>query len=154
MAARSRRRESHHAEPPPPPVEPDYVQVAFQLPKFYLRVLDNEAEFLGRMRRSVFLELLVLRKAGLCKFERVATQKYGPEAGELEELERYLWHCRIEIKRLLDGLRARLGNLPPRSWVVLALNEWIGLPGGVSDLDPIEAAALEEAPTELYPERK
>jgi hypothetical protein len=28
-----------------------------------------------------------------------------------------------------------MGNIPPRSWVILALNEWIGLPAGVSDLD-------------------
>jgi hypothetical protein len=40
-----------------------------------------------------------------------------------------------------------MGNIPPRSWVVLALNEWIGLPSGVSDLD------LEEAPTRIKPLR-
>jgi hypothetical protein len=27
-----------------------------------------------------------------------------------------------------------MGNLPPRAWVILALNEWIGLPSGVGDL--------------------
>ncbi len=136
------------------PAPADYVQVAFQLPKFYLRVLDSEAESLGRMRRSQLLELLVLRKAGLCKFERVLTAKYRPEPDELEELGRYIWHCRVEIKTLLDRLRTRLGNLPPRSWVVLALNEWIGLPGGVSDLSPIEAAAFEEADTDIKPIRE
>jgi hypothetical protein len=128
------------------PTAGGYVQIAFQLPKFYLRILDSETEFLGRMRRSQLLELLVLRKAGLCRFERAATAKYRPAPGELEEFERYIWHCRNEIKAQLDVLRARLGNLPPRSWVVLALNEWIGLPGGVSDLD--EPAAIDEdAPT-------
>ena len=127
------------------PVRPEpggYVQVAFQLSKFYLRVLDSEAEYLGRMRRSQLLELLVLRKAGLCKFERMSTVKYRAEPNEIDELERYIWHCRTEIKTLLDGLRARMGNVPPRSWVVLAVNEWIGLPSGVRDLD--------EAPTDVY----
>src|SRR6266545_4412891 len=125
-----------------------YAQIAFQLSKFYLRVLDSEAEYLGRMRRSQLLELLVLRKAGLCKFERTSTVNYSAEPNEIDELERYIWHCRTEIKNLLDGLRARMGNVPPRSWVVLALNEWIGLPSGVRDLDAGPGVG-NEAPTAI-----
>jgi hypothetical protein len=33
-----------------------------------------------------------------------------------------------------DELRERIGNVPPRAWVILALNEWIGLPAGLGDL--------------------
>ena len=112
-----------------------YVQMAFQLPRFYLRVLDGEAEFLGNQRRSQVLELLVLRKAGLVHAERSAlAPKYEIKRGELDELDRYIWHCRPEIKEHLDRLRERMGKIPPRSWVMLALNEWIGLPSGVGDL--------------------
>jgi hypothetical protein len=39
-----------------------------------------------------------------------------------------------------------MGNIPPRSWVILALNEWVGLPAGVGDLD--------DEPTEIKPARK
>lgn len=129
------------------PASGGYAQIAFQLPKFYLRILDSEAERLGRMRRSQLLELLVLRKTGLCRFERTGTVTYKAGRNEVDEVERYIWHCRTEIKDELDTLRARMGNIPPRSWVILALNEWIGLPSGTSDLD------MEEPPTEIKPQR-
>jgi hypothetical protein len=112
-----------------------YVQLSFQLPSFYLRVLDREAELLSQ-RRSTLLEFLVLRKMGVVHFERSsAAPRYRPERAELRELKRYVWHCRPDIKDRLDRLRERMGNIPPRSWVILALNEWIGLPAGVGDLD-------------------
>ncbi len=122
-----------------------YVQLSFQLPAFYVRVLDHEAQLVSQ-RRSTFLELLVLRKAGVVRFEPVAGRtRYKVDRRELHELKRYVWHCRRDIKERLDGLRERMGNIPPRSWVILALNEWIGLPSGVSDLD--------DAPTEIKPRR-
>ncbi len=125
------------------PASEGYVQIAFQLPKFYLRVLDGEAAYLSGMRRAQLLELLVLWKSGLLRIERPpSAPKYRLERGELDELERYIWHCRGEIKARLDRLRARMGNVPPRSWVVLALNEWIGLPEGLEDVE-------DEAPTRL-----
>lgn len=119
-----------------------YVQMAFHLPKFYLRVLDGEAAYLGGQRRSQVLELLVLRKAGLIRAERSSSApKYQVGRGELDDLVRYIWHCRHEIKEHLDRLRERMGRLPPRAWVMLALNEWIGLPAGMADL-------VDEAPTQ------
>jgi len=112
----------------------EYRQIGFALPRFYLRVLDGEAAFLGQ-RRSQVLEMLVLRKAGLLRVERVpSAPKYRVGRDELREVERYIWHCRTEIKDHLDRMRERMGNLPPRAWVILALNEWIGLPSGVGDL--------------------
>src|SRR5687768_6396264 len=114
----------------------EYRQIGIALPRFYLRVLDTEAAFVG-MRRSQILELLVLRKAGLLRVERSpSAPKYRVQRKELEEVERYLWHCRTEIKDHLDRMREQMGNLPPRAWVTLALNEWIGLPSGVGDLGP------------------
>jgi hypothetical protein len=118
----------------PPPSEKGYTQLSFQLPRFYLRVLDSEATFLGQ-RRSQLLELLVLRKVGLLAVERSpSAPRYKPDRRELEEVDRFVWHLRPEINTHLTSLRQRLGNLPPKSWVILALNEWIGLPSGVSDL--------------------
>lgn len=118
----------------PAPTEKGYTQLSFLLPRFYLRVLDGEADFLSQ-RRSQILEFLVLRKVGLLTVAR-STQAptYKPSRTELDEVDRFVWHLRPEIKAHLDGLRARMGNLPPKTWVVLALNEWIGLPSGVSDL--------------------
>ena len=118
----------------PAPQGAPYVQLSFTLPRFYLRVLDGEAAFLGH-RRAQVLELLVLRKAGVLHAKRSASEpKYQPSRRDFEERKRYIWHCRPEIKAHLDHLIVRMGNVPPRAWVILALNEWIGLPAGVSDL--------------------
>jgi hypothetical protein len=115
-----------------------YVQLSIQLPAFYLRVLDGEARHLSQ-RRSLILDLLVLRKVGLLGLERsTSAPRYRVDKRELQEVQRYVWHCRPEVKAHLDRLRQRMGNLPPRSWVILALNEWIGLPSGVGDLDEAE----------------
>ncbi len=120
-----------------------YFQIGVQLPKFYLRVLDGEGAYLGGMRRSQVLELLVLRKAGRLRIERSPhAPEYRAAPGELDDLDRYLWHSRREIKVILDRLRERMGGIPPRSWIILALNEWIGLPAGMGDLD-------DEAPTQI-----
>jgi hypothetical protein len=127
-----------------------YVQLSFQLPAFYVHVLDGEAELLSQ-RRSTLLELLVLRKAGVIQLERSANApKIKLDRSELHVLKRYVWHCRPDIKERLDRLRERMGNIPPRSWVILALNEWIGLPAGVSDLGPVETEAEDEAPTAVH----
>jgi hypothetical protein len=126
-----------------------YIQLSFQLPAFYVRVLDGEAELLGQ-RRSTLLELLVLRKSGMFKLERSpSAPKYKPEPRDLKVMKRYVWHCRPEIKDRLDRLRERMGNLPPRTWVILALNEWIGLPAGVGDLDDSRIGA-----TGSYPKKR
>jgi hypothetical protein len=112
-----------------------------------VRVLDSEAELMSQ-RRSTLLELLVLRKAGVIRFERSPNApKVKFDRRELHIMKRYVWHCRPEIKERLDGLRERMGNIPPRSWVILALNEWIGLPSGVGELDEAE-------PTQPMPVRK
>jgi len=145
----SERRNPFESKTTPLGTEKDgYVQIGVQLPKFYLRVLDGEGEYLGGMRRSQVLELLVLRKAGRLRVERSThAPEYRPAPGELDDLDRYLWHSRREIKVILDLLRERMGGIPPRSWIILALNEWIGLPAGMGDLD-------DEAPTQITKVRR
>jgi hypothetical protein len=131
-----------------------YTQISFQLPAFYVRVLDREAELLSQ-RRSTLLEFLVLRKYGVIHFERSsAAPRYRPERSELHELKRYVWHCRPDIKDRLDRLRERMGNIPPRSWVILALNEWIGLPAGVGDLDEQPTSPSRKRPSRPPPTPK
>ena len=56
------------------------------------------------------------------------------EAGELDETEQYLWYCRDAMRTHLDALRKKMGNIAPTNFVILALNEWIGLPSGIRDL--------------------
>jgi hypothetical protein len=128
-----------------------YTQISFQLPAFYLRVLDGEAEILSQ-RRSTLLEFLVLRKTGVIRFDRSSSApRYRPARGELDELKRYVWHCRPDIKERLDRLRQRMGNIPPRSWVILALNEWIGLPAGLPDLDEEKTSPANKRPARPPP---
>ena len=55
----------------------------------------------------------------------------------IEGGDRFVWHCRNEIKALMDEQRKRMGNIPPRTWAILAINEWIGLPSGMADLNPL-----------------
>src|SRR5262249_49321819 len=77
-----------------PSARSKYAQITVQLPKFHLRVLNTESVWLGHMRRSQLLELLVLRKAGRIRVERVASaRQYRVERGELESKQRYVWHC-------------------------------------------------------------
>lgn len=124
------------AKATPAPTEKGYAQVALLLPAFYIRVLDGEAAFLGQ-RRSQILELLVLRKLGLLVVERApSAPKYTVKSGELDKQDRFVWHCRGDVKKQFDELRRRMGNIPPKTWITLALNEWIGLPSGMSELTP------------------
>jgi hypothetical protein len=121
----------------PPPTEKGYSQLSFALPRFYLDVLDRESAFLGQ-RRSQLLEMLVLRKLGKFHLERSpsAPSHKPPTRKDLDATDRFVWHVRAEIKKQFDELRLRMGGIPSKTWIILALNEWIGLPSGVSDLDP------------------
>lgn len=122
----------------PAPSEKGYTQLAMMLPRFYVHVLDTEAEFLGQ-RRSQLLEMLVLRKLGKFALERSpkAPRYPAPKASELEGAgERFVWHCRADLKKQFDALRLQMGNVSPRVWITLALNEWIGRPSGMGDLGP------------------
>jgi len=122
----------------PVPTEKGYTQLAMMLPSFYVRVLDAEADFLGQ-RRSQLLEMLVLRKLGKFTLERARTapRHAAPKASELDDAsERFVWHCRAELKKQFDDLRLQMGNVSPKTWITLALNEWIGLPSGMAELTP------------------
>ena len=67
-----------------------YFQIGMQLPRFYLRVLDEEGTYLAGMRRSQVLELLVLRKAGRLRVDRSpSAPRYRVASGEMDELVRF-----------------------------------------------------------------
>src|SRR5688572_24260684 len=129
--ARSRRTKRAPPRDTPVAWTKGYTQLSFLLPRFYLDVLDSEAAFSG-LRRTQLLELLVLRKVGRLKVERSkSAPKYKSAPRDLEEADRFVWHIRPELNADLTRLRRQMGNLPPKAWVILALNEWIGLPSGV-----------------------
>lgn len=122
---------------PLPSEKAGYTQLSFALPRYYIDLLDREAEFLV-LRRSQLLEMLILRKLGKMVLERAASApKHAPPKREdLEATDRFVWHIRAEIKDLFDELRLRMGGISSKEWIRLALNEWVGLPSGVSDLAP------------------
>jgi len=105
-----------------------YRQVAFKLPVASLAIIDGECSTCG-WGRATLLELLLLHKLGKVKFAR---RESGPiyrfEPEDWTTSRRYIWHQRAELHALFDGLLLRLGNLSPRAWVVLAVNEFVGLP--------------------------
>src|SRR5262245_33298104 len=114
------------------PAGQDVVQIAFTLPRFYLDALDREAALLGKKRGDV-LRMLLDRKLGKYLRERSpsAPKVKPPKAAELEDGERYIWYLDQDEKRQFDALRNKMGGILPRAWIVLALNEWFGLPSGV-----------------------
>src|SRR5687767_13946909 len=105
----------------PPPSEKGYTQYSFQLPRYYLDVLEKEAAYLSH-RRSPFLELLVLRKLGRFSLERSpsAPKHKPPKREDLVDQDRFVWHMRPEIKVMFDNLRLKMGDIPPKSWIILA----------------------------------
>lgn len=112
----------------PPEVRGDPVQVGLTLPPVYLRIIEAEAARFG-LRRGQFLELLVRRKAGLVHIARSPdSPAYDIEPSELEEREDFLWHLPASAKQLLDQIRTEFAGIAPRSWVLLAINEWIEHP--------------------------
>jgi len=134
MAKTRGRPPGSSAKNTPRPNDRGFTSIRLTLPRFYMRVLDGDAAFLGQ-RRSEFLDLMIQRKAGLLKAERSSrAPKYKMEAGELDETEQYLWYCRDAMRTHLDALRKKMGNIAPTNFVILALNEWIGLPSGIRDL--------------------
>ena len=48
----------------------EYIQIGLTLPRFYLDVLESDANFLG-IRRAQVLEFILLRKLGLITATRV-----------------------------------------------------------------------------------
>ena len=109
------------------------AQVGIMLPRATLKIIDGEAAYYG-WRRSLFLEALLLHKLGRgLRLERQPdAPKYRFKPGDWTTSERYIWYMRPEAKKAFDELRLRAGNIRPQAWIVLAVNEWVGLPTPVT----------------------
>ncbi len=104
------------------------VQLAVTLPRATLHIVDEERAPLG-WRRSVFLQTLVVSKLGRFRFERRRdAPQYNFDADDWTTTVRYLWSLHTTLKAEFDELRLRSGNLRPQAWLVLAVNQWVGLP--------------------------
>jgi hypothetical protein len=104
------------------------VQIAVTLPRATLRIIDEECAPMG-WRRSVFLTTLLVSKLGRCRFERRReAPQYVFSADDWTTTVRYLWSLNATLKAEFKELRLRSGNLRPAAWIVLAVNEWVGLP--------------------------
>jgi hypothetical protein len=113
------------------PSEPGLKLVQTKIPRAHAQILEQEARVFG-LRRNQFLRMLLHRKRGLLPFERPATAptyKFTPK--HLRESERYVWSMSPEDKALLDQDCLAMGNLAYGSWIVFALNSWIGRPNGL-----------------------
>ena len=106
-------------------------QIAVTLPRPTLEILDKEAAVYG-WRKSQFLEALLMEKLGMgIRLERQANApKYRFKPSDWTESERWIWYVRPDLKEKFDALRIRAGNIRPQSWIVLMVNQWVGLPTG------------------------
>src|SRR5262249_47012530 len=88
-----------------------------------------------RVRRGMLLEQLLARRLGELELERPrnAPQYDDIPEKELTETSVWNWYMRPEVQRLVDWDRKRLGmaHLGMGAWVTIALNDWIGHPGGL-----------------------
>jgi hypothetical protein len=105
------------------------AQVGVMLPRATMKMLDAEAAYYG-WRRSTFLEALLLHKLGRgLRLERQPdAPKYKFKRADWTTNVRYIWYLRPDLKTRFDDLRLRAGNIRPQAWIVLAVNEFVGLP--------------------------
>jgi hypothetical protein len=105
--------------------------VQTNIPRAHAHILEQEAKVYG-LRRNQLLRMLLHRKRGLLPFERpVSAPTYKFTVKDLRESERYVWSITPEDKALLDQDCLAIGNLAYGSWIVFALNNWIGRPNGL-----------------------
>ena len=113
----------------PRPKEGDLAQVAVVLPVATLEMLEKEAAVYG-WRKSQLLEALLMEKLGMgIRLERQASApKYKFKPADWTASERWIWYLRPDLKRKFDELRLRAGNIKPQAWIVLTVNQFVGLP--------------------------
>jgi hypothetical protein len=107
------------------------VPTLVTVPVSHFRMLETEAE-IYQAKRAQFLEMLLRRELGELPFERPkSAPRYTFMERELTQNKKYIWYMRKDSKAKLDDLRMRLGNLGVSTWIVLALNAWVGWPAGI-----------------------
>jgi hypothetical protein len=128
------------------------------LTKAHLHVLLTESNLWG-VGKGDFLTMLLRRKHGELVFER---PKHAPlytfANRQLLESERYAWYLpKIDVPKL-EGDCRRLGKITVSTWAALAINHWIGQPGGIAEAELVRlfdahinlALPTADAPAEPY----
>jgi hypothetical protein len=108
------------------------AQIAVTLPKATLEMLEREAAMYG-WRKGQFLDALLMQKLNMgIKLERQPNApKYRFKPADWKETERWIWYIRPDLKEKYDALRLRAGNIRSQSWIVMVVNQWVGLPTGL-----------------------
>jgi hypothetical protein len=102
------------------------------LSRAYHTILAMESE-LWSVGKGDFLTMLVRRKAGKLSFERPRDAPlHNFSQRDLEETERYAWYVPNRDLHDLDADRVNLGKVTVSTWATITLNNWIGLPEGIS----------------------
>ena len=102
--------------------------VQFSLPRAYTRVLDEETKILGLPSRGYLIMLLLKHRRGQVAIQRAGGPSYEDVTREdLREIEIYRWHTTDEGSDLFDECRREIGAPPPGWFLVILLNQWLGL---------------------------
>ena len=108
------------------------AQIAVTLPRATLEMLEREAAMYG-WRKGQFLDALLMQQLGMgIKLERQAkAPKYRFKPADWTETERWIWYIRPDLKKHYDAMRLSAGNIRPQSWIIMVVNQWVGLPTGL-----------------------
>jgi hypothetical protein len=81
--------------------------------------------------------MLLRRKMSGLGLERPSNAPtYSFAKADFERTERYAWYVRPEEREKIEDDCLRMGKIPVSAWIVFALNEWIGQPGGIPPSGP------------------
>ncbi len=97
--------------------------------KSHLDIAAHEGDARRRADRLERIATAGKKGDALRALERPSTFKSYKLPKEFGEDGLMAWYLTEDLKKQLDGMLGRLGNMKPSTWVVLALHEWLGLPG-------------------------
>lgn len=99
----------------------------------HLKIIEQEGARLGG-GKSGFVALLIRHHAGLVDASSLKPAKPPIElrAEDIRERVKYYFYVPLELVPHLDDLWVRLGGNSAASWIVHAVNDWVGLPHGLT----------------------
>jgi hypothetical protein len=90
-------------------------------------VLRTEAASYS-LRPKQFAEFLLRSCVGLPSLEPRSPDapQYEFDEGEVRERSRFVWKLRLELVPTLERARLLAGGLQLQTWMIFALNRWLG----------------------------